>query len=204
MHRTALLAVLAALTLSIMAMGRVGHVEEPPVVATPSVATPAVPKATAAEAERARTLLELRSQLGGSLLQGSILAGNEEESNTEAEFLQALESQLSASGCPDGTKDCEQRYQDSLNAAGELEEIPNRLPHLPARVNTARLPEIRTQTVEPDLSAILRTAGRHLDVHANDLEDMGDYQRGDEMRRLAERIRRVAREVRIETNGTTY
>ena len=194
MHRKLLLCLLCSVTLLMGVLARVGHVTEPVEVKVVSAEEPsqsstksqvaAPAKVSAADLERAQTLAELQQELGGSLLEGTLL--NEGEApNVKQEFVDAVQRQQ-----------CESRYQQLLDEPETIETDPL-MTHAPGQpFDLARFPQSYSDTAEPDLAAVLRTAGRHLDTHANDLEDAGDYDQGDELRRLANRLRRVAREYR--------
>lgn len=207
MHRTALLCFMLALAATIVAMGRTGHVKEPATEETaepekvhppaaPAESTDSQPAATAAEAARALDIVELREQMGGSLLNDTLLSEGDVDATTEQEFLQAVQGQLAESNTEESTQQCEERYQQLLTQPNQLEHVPHAAAVNPQRIGAAGLPTDQSESATPDLSAVLRTAGRHLDTHANDLEDMGQYDRGDQLRLLARRIRQVAREVR--------
>ena len=146
-------------------------------------------------AERASEIIELREQLGGSLIAGSVLdAASDEEGaiDERMEFLEVLQVQL---GKP-STERCEEAYRNAIEV-GETSTGPRPYSQIaPRHIDSARLPDHSRSYAEQDLAAVLRLAGRELDNRANDLEDMGDYGRGDELRRLARRLRRVARETR--------
>ena len=158
------------------------------------------PKARIAtrDIQRAEEIAQIREQLGGSLLDGSVLAG---EQNEKPQFLKAVIEQLTREPLAER---CEQAYRQAVGspntcpagcctppaAAAQQNDSANArerkwnggaMIHVaPPRIESVSTPTPWQPHSEAPLAAVLRSAGRALDNQANDLEDVADYGRAGE------------------------